>query len=297
MTKVRHTTAAYLLLLALFFIVFTSVITPFYDHWQTNNEATEALREKLSQAKSKQLLAGQISQSLATDLELLVTSGSIRYASQASEAGHQLQERLKTVLLKHNAQILQLRPSNDAFSDGLAKSRLDVNFRVAASSLQAILKSLAESRPSIHVELLSANNATVYSNQQNVDLDVSLDLAMWYFTEDFLSAQGSLLVKDSLTQMKPESVLPAVIEPNVIAGLFDVNARLRISTPRLEYYRLAAVTISQQTRNALIVTLADGKSRRLEHGDLLDVWRVDNISASEINVSFDNKQETLTLSQ
>lgn len=232
-------------------------------------------------------------------MKAMLESGVLVYASKASDAGHQLQEQLKSVLQPHAVTISQLRPSNKTLAEDLSKSRLELSFQVSAESLKGLLVSLSESRPKLHVELISLRSNERYSiDAQNSrqannlnNLEVNLAVAMWY-TNDTSFANTDAL---ALSTDPADAIKVSNFQPNILSGLFDQNARSRFRSPSLKHYRLAAINISQSSRIAIIANSSDGKIRRLEPGDMLDAWRVESIDSSGLSLKIGDRRETLNL--
>jgi len=160
--------------------------------------------------------------------------------------------------------------------------------------------------------LLSIRSRARYSNgSRTTDLEANVTLVMWYVergssiaellsennyldTEDFLLAEGSLSAEGS-----PSAEGSSLRSEGQIAlvGLFDPNARKRLLYPSIEYYRVAAINISNNARIA-VVTINNGeKSFRLKQGDLLDVWRVESIDTEGVRLSYKDQQQSLSVSK
>lgn len=295
MTLLRQSIIAYGLLLVTLLGAWAAVVAPFHDQWKSKRVTNLQLQADRLNAESILSRAEQLNASKSRELESLVSSHSIGYASQATEAGHKLQAFLKPVLKKTSATILQLRPSNEAVADGLFKSALDINFRISSAQLQAFLIALSEAKPRLHIELLSIQNNARFVKQSNDELDISLNVAMWYvndellFTKSIEAAEGSLLANGSSSKRSAKA--------NILAGLFNLTTRARLKQPSIAYYRLAAINVSQNTRTAIVDIAASGGSRKIKEGEMLDSWMVSSITSDGVILTWGGVQEVLTMNQ
>jgi hypothetical protein len=296
----RHVTLAYLLLLVTLGLLVKFLALPIVANLSSQQKANQALQTEVLALQLQRQKAEQNYASVALETKTMLESGVLVYAAKASDAGHRLQEKIKSVLQPHSVTISQLRPSNETLAEGLSKSRLELSFQVSAESLKGLLVSLSESRPKLHIELISLRSNEKYSiNAQtsartntNNSLEVNLGVAMWY-TNDTSFANTEALA----SSIDPAGAIKASkSQPNILVGLFDQNARSRFRTPGLKHYRLAAINISQSSRIAIIANNSGGKIRRLETGDMLDAWRVEAIDSSGVSLKIGDRQETLSLS-
>jgi hypothetical protein len=296
----RHVTLAYLLLLVTLGLLVKFLALPIVANLSSQQKANQALQNEVLALQLQRQKAEQNYASVALETKTMLESGVLVYAAKASDAGHRLQEQIKSVLQPHSVTISQLRPSNETLAEGLSKSRLELSFQVSAESLKGLLVSLSESRPKLHIELISLRSNEKYSiNAQtsartntNNSLEVNLGAAMWYTNDtSFANTEALALSIDPAGAIKASKS-----QPNILVGLFDQNARSRFRTPSLKHYRLAAINISQSSRIAIIANNSGGKIRRLETGDMLDAWRVEAIDSSGVSLKIGDRQETLSLS-
>jgi hypothetical protein len=299
----RHVTLAYLLLLVTLGLLVKFLALPIVANLSSQQKANQALQNEVLALQLQRQKAEQNYASVALETKTMLESGVLVYAAKASDAGHRLQEQIKSVLQPHSVTISQLRPSNETLAEGLSKSRLELSFQVSAESLKGLLVSLSESRPKLHIELISLRSNEKYSiNAQtsartntNNSLEVNLGAAMWYTNDtSFANTDALALSTDSAGVTKASNLVNS--ETNILAGLFDQNARSRFRSPSLKHYRLAAINISQSSRIAIIANNSGGKIRRLETGDMLDAWRVEAIDSSGVSLKIGDRQETLSLS-
>lgn len=298
MSTNRHVTLAYLLLLVTLGLLVKFLALPIVANLSSQQKANQALQNEMLALQLQRQKAEQNYASIALETKTMLESGVLVYSAKASDAGHRLQEQIKSVLQADAVTISQLRPSNEALSGGLSKSRLEINFQVPAESLKGVLTTLSKSRPKLHIELISLrsnekyliNAQTSSRTNTNYSLEVNLGVAMWYTNDtSFANTAALALSTDSAGAINAS-------ESNMLAGLFDQNARSRFRSPSLKHYRLAAINISQSSRIAIIANSSDGKIRRLETGDMLDAWRVEAIDSSGVSLKIGDRQETLSLS-
>ncbi|MBL4672963.1 MAG: hypothetical protein JKX81_11945 [Arenicella sp.] len=301
MSTNRHVTLAYLLLLVTLGLLLKILALPAVANLSSQHKANRALQNEVLALQVQRQKAEQNNAAVRLEIKSMLESDVLVYAAKASDAGHRLQELLKSVLQRHSVTISQLRPTNEALAGGLSKSRLELSFQVSAESLQGLLVSLSESRSKLHIELISLRSNEKYltsaqtSRQTNIlnNLEVNLAVAMWYTNDiSFANTDALALSTDSASAIKA-SKSP---QPNILAGLFDQNARSRFRSPSLKHYRLAAINIFQSSRIAIIANTSDGNIRRLEPGDMLDAWRVESIDSSGVSLKIGDRQETLNLS-
>jgi hypothetical protein len=303
MSTNRPVTLAYLLLLVTLGVLLKFLALPIVADLSSQQKANRVLQNEVLALLLQQQKAEQNNASATLEIKTMLESGALIYAAKASDAGHRLQEQLKSVLQPHSVTISQLRPSNETLAEGLSKSRLELSFQVSAESLKGLLASLSQSRPKLHIELISLRSNEKYSinaqtGRQNSmqtnnlnNLEVNLAVAMWYTNDtSFANTEALALPTDPADAIKVSN-----FQPNILAGLFDQNARSRFRSPSLKHYRLAAINISQSSRIAIIANSSDGKIRRLELGDMLDAWRVEAIDSSGVSLKTGDRQETLKL--
>ncbi|MGK0374584.1 MAG: hypothetical protein ACJA2E_001055 [Arenicella sp.] len=290
MSTSRHTSLAYLLLAVTLALLLKFLAMPLISNLSSQHKANRALQNEVSRAQAQLAEAEQANTSVQLETAAMIDRGRLVYASKASEAGHQLQELLKSIMLTHSLSISQLRPNNEAFSDSFSKSRLELNFELPSNSLNGLLISLSESQPSLDIELISLRSNRKYSPNIQNNLEVSLGVAMWYTTNVTFAPTGEIDVGERVSR-----IAKVGSETNILAGLFDPNIRSRFRAPSPTHYRLAAINISQSSRIAIIANSGDGKIRRLETGDMLDAWRLESIDSSSVSLKIGDRQEVLNL--
>ncbi|MFT6406809.1 MAG: hypothetical protein ACJAQ6_000219 [Arenicella sp.] len=314
----RHAILAYLLLSVILGLLLKLMVMPLTEHFQRQFQATEKLQEELLAVQSLSAETEQERAAIKSQIEVMVKAGTLAYASNRSEAGHRLQQLLKSSLKKQSVVISRLRPINETLLDGLSKSTLELSFQAPSESLQAILSSLSDIRPKLDIELISLRNNERVSTKTQGRLEVSLSVATWYtsdaaFTNISASTGNEIIVDSEELELQPEELelqpeelelqpeelelQPEELElqPNVLAGLFDQATRSRLRLPSLKHYRLAAINISRSARIAIIANSGDGKIRRLESGDRLDAWRVESIDSNGVSLQIGDRQEILKL--
>ena len=296
----RHAALAYLLLFSILALLVNFLLAPLLANLGSQHQANRSSQKQV-QALQRQLSeAEQNNLSAELAMQTMLESGELIYAPKASIAGHQLQELLKSVLQNHSVTISQLRPTDETFSGGLSKSRLELNIQVPTESLEGLLVSLSQSRAKLHIELIGLRSnerrnekflAKTNTTKHN-SLEINLVVAMWY-TDDitYANTQALTLPIDSLGTYAAINS-----QPNVLAGLFDQGTRLRFRSPDLKLYRLAAINISQNSRIAIIANNSDGRIRRLEPGDMLDAWQVEAIDSNGVSLKIGERQGRLSLS-
>ncbi len=324
MSRGRHIFLAYLILLGLLFLILKLALQPAYNDWQSAVQHTISMQAEL---RSSQDQFAQLKRNKAkniSEIAYLINSDSISFASNATDAGHRLQQRIKQLLKPHSAVISQLRPNSEILASGLAKSELELNIRMPNESLQPLLDSLAEGVPRLHIELLSIRNSARYStDSRTADLDIRVKLVMWYVergtsiaklliennyfdAEGFSLAEGSLLAEGSSPaegsllaegSISAEGSSPRSHEQNTLVGLFDLNARKRLSSPSIDHYRVAAINISNNARIAVVTINDTEKSLRLKQGDLLDVWHVESIDTDGVSLRYKDQLQSLSVSK
>jgi len=291
----RHATLAYLLVFSILALLVNFLLVPLAANLSSQNKANRALQKQVQALQIQLSEAEKSNASAELAMKAMLGTGELVYASKASIAGHRLQERLKAVLQSRSVTISQLRPSNEIVSEGLAKSRLELNFQVPTESLKGLLVSLSQSRPKLHIELISLRSNEKYLTKTNTakhtSLEVNLAVVMWY-TDDNSFANTDALASSTDPVDTNETYNS---QPNVLAGLFDQDTRSRFRSPSLKHYRLAAINISENSRIAIIANNSDGKIRRLESGDMLDAWRVEAIDSNGVSLEIGERRETLRL--
>lgn len=308
MSSLRHTALAYLLLVAAFAVVTKLLIAPSYLDWQAKRTNSFALQHEVSAAEAELARVEHARRALVSQMSSLLSAKKLVYAEHASAAGHRVQQITKSAFSAQGATISQLRPSDEMQSNGLSKSRLEISFSVASESLQPLLKALSKTVPSLHIDLVSLRSTPGLLDgaraAKPINLEGSMNVEMWYLDKSTIN-QGSLLASDinGLSQRSLNSTeqaqasIAVASEPNVLAGLFDQNTRLRFLAPSLDHYRLAAITVSQNSRIAVIANTLDGETRRLRQGELLDVWRIESIDSNRVSLSFADRTDVLNLNR
>jgi hypothetical protein len=321
MSSNRHTILSYALLFAILFFIWLFTLQPSHKNWQVQKAASFALKQQLADAESQLKAARRDNNALRSSLVSLLHSEILGRADSSSAAGHQLQARLKPILEANSVSVLQLRPSNELLPSGLSKSRLELSFRVPSDLLQPLLNALDEHRPHLNIDLISLannhfeasglNNKVDNSKLRHGNLDGSLNLELWYI-DDSSVEKGAILAEKSLASSEFQSrqndeiltdksvgigavQLNRARSHNTLAGIFDLNARLRLNFPDRKHYRLAAVNISNNARFAIIVNTHDGKIRRLQQGDSLDAWQVESIARERVNQTKGGPKKVLYL--
>jgi hypothetical protein len=290
MSKNRHTALAYLLLAVTLLLLLNFFAMPVVSNLSSQYKANRVLQNELLAIQHQLTKTEQTKASVKLETQAMIDKGRLVYAAKASDAGHQLQVLLKSLMQIHSVNIRQLRPSNEILSEGLSKSRLELSFELPIESLNGVLTSLSESRPRLDIELISLRGNKKYLSNTKNRLEVSLHVAMWYTSGALFATSDDL---DLSVNVNHSSTIDA--QANILAGLFDANVRSRFSSPSPAHYRLAALNISQNSRIAIIANSDDGKIRRLEPGDMLDDWQVETVTSSGVSLKIGERRETLSL--
>jgi hypothetical protein len=290
----RQIVLGYALLVLLLIVLFKVVVLPFYMQWQSSLATSQKLQSTVDKIESQIEQASLVNHSMLQALQSKIDADELSVIDSESQMAKALQSRLNAVLKDNSANVLQLRPSEQTISKNIHKSSLELNLRLSADNLQGFFTDLAHSTPKIHIELFNARHNARFGNKFLNQLDVSLTVSRYLLKPSAQLDIDSLIRKVS----EPDALKANAVDTqvNVLSGLFDPNARARLSSPSVSHYRLAAINMSNQGRSVIVVNNSDGRTRKLNEGERLDSWLLTSIKPDEIVLSMSDIQTSLTLS-
>ena len=294
----RHALAAYLALLITTWLLFVLLVLPIWADWQGVRQQAQQMQAALNARQQKVASAAEMNAGLEQKLVSLALLGEVIIASP-EQATHHFQTAVKSVLQKHGGEAKRLTPSRREISSGLFEISLELTFHAEPETIQWMLEDLARSQSKAQIELLSLRKTVLSTSYGNGIANAVLEGRLIVST---LSASAPALPRgidvnalQPITQDSQDGVLEAVIGPNRLASLFDPSIRLKFIAPDIGDYRVAAITVTEQSRIAVIMDEASGKTFRLREGDFLHAWKVVKIDPAKVRLLAANKAGELKL--
>lgn len=311
MPELRQSLFAYLLLACLFVVPIAVFLIPSIERLANGHQSLEQAEQRFLDAKSKVREINTRLDSYPKEFASLLREGHLLFAASSSDATNRFQKRLKPILLKHQASLRQIRPSDEIIGQGLSKSSLELNLSIPLESFGGFLDELAQMKPHVQVDLANARSLNLVANSR--DLELSLTLSIWFVIRDsypptlavqidqqyqsILDAEKLQAEKLRNEESSEVTLAGKLASADYVPALFDRLVRKRLRSPNVEYYSVAAITVSPKGRLALIKIVGQPGTIRVTAGDILDVWKVDAIDESGIELSFDQQNERLEWSR
>lgn len=307
MSEFRQSLFSYLLLASLLVVPIVIFLVPSIERLSNGQRSLEQAQKKLLGVRSKASEARTLLDSYPKQLAALMREGHLLYAASSSDATNRFQKGLKPILLKHQAKLSQIRPAVEAVETGLSKSSLELNLSMPLVSFGGLLDDLSQMKPRVQVDLVNARSLNLAPNSR--DLELNLTLSIWFVNRnDYPAAlaaqidqQYSLMSGSEAPQAKEPSESTSQAKPqsaiDYVSALFDRSVRQRLRSPSVEYYSVAAITVSPKGTLALIKIAGQPGTYRVTAGDMLDVWTVEAIDESGIELSFNQRHERLQWSR
>ena len=280
-TNLRHTGLAYVLLAAILCAVWLLAVSPLLAVWHQHQARSSALAVEIADIKAGSAHTQASLAGWKDEVKTLIADGSLAGLSRPGEAAHRLQMVTKLALAQASAKVSQLRPETTAFSPWLVQSKLTIDFRINSSKLDRLLQQLASNSPGLQLESLNLRRLASSTPGNPADLEASAQTTLWFMSEaleKLMSPVDKPEADDSVTAQSYD-------QPARLAGLFDATYRSRLQKPDTGDYRLTAITLSADSRIAVITDLATGISRRLREGDMLDGWKILAIGSSSVKLA------------
>ncbi len=85
--------------------------------------------------------------------------------------------------------------------------------------------------------------------------------------------------------------------PNRLTALFDTATRTKFLSPQVTHYRVAAITVTEQNRMAVVIDNSSGESYRVKVGDFIDAWAVRAIEPDHIRIQAGALETRMTLQE
>ncbi len=307
MSELRQSLFAYLLLATLLVVPVMAFLVPSIERLTDGRQSLEQAEQKLIGARSQAKEDSARLDSYPKELASLMRKGHLLYAASSSDATNRFQKVLKPILLKHQASLRQVRPSVEIIEQGLSKSSLELSLNMPLESFGGLLEELSQMQPRVQVDSASVRSLKSVSNSQ--DLELNLTLSIWFLDRSSYPAtlaaqidqhyQSNSSAKE-FHDSEPDdtrSLTKVSSAVDYVSALFDRSVRLRLRSPNVDYYSVAAITVSPKGKLALIKIKGQPGTVRLTAGDMLDVWRVDAIDESGIELSFNQQRERLEWSR
>ncbi len=307
MYELRQSLFAYLLLATLLVVPVMAFLIPSIERLTDGRQNLEQAEQKLIDARSQAKEDSMRLDSYPKQLASLMREGHLLYAASSSDATNRFQKVLKPILLKHQASLRQVRPSVEVIEQGLSKSSLELSLYMPLESFGGLLEELSQMEPRVQVDSASVRSLKSVSNSQ--DLELNLTLSIWFLNRSsYPSALAAKIDRHYLSSLGAKELhaegasdvsLPtkARLSVDYVSALFDRSVRLRLRSPNVDYYSVAAITVSPKGKLALIKISGQPGTVRVTAGDLLDVWKVDVIDESGIELSFNQQRERLDWSR
>lgn len=274
----RQSLLAYLLLLGITVGFLSRVIQPGYSNWQAIQQQSDELRRAIDAHTATHAAVRVQNTQVQKALKAMVEQGELLAASP-NQAAHSWQAAIKAMLRDAGVNLTALTPSQEQLGLEAAVLRLDLSFLTEAAALESLLAGFTQAPTKARIDLLSMRVA----NSQTSSARVAPPMLEGRLVVSTLSANvyaNASLAPDS--RDIPIPVKPT--RPNRLSGLFDPATRLKFLTPQVAHYRVAAITVTEQSRMAVVIDSLSERTYRVQVGDFIDAWRVQAIERDRIRV-------------
>jgi hypothetical protein len=278
----RQVLLAYTILFGVLCFFVVSIVRPLWSDFLTAQEYADGLKQDVVAFK-KSLKAANIAQAeLNHRLTSLALDGNISLANPDVTV-HHFQMTVKSLLSQHGISLKQLVSTRNELTPDLFELSLELSFQASPQAIQSLLEDFTQVSSKARIGLFSLRNSV-----PDISGSTKLEGRLIVFTLSHGVSQ--LALPESTDQSFPKRA-----NPYRLSTLFDPVARLRFNNPDTNYYRVAALTVSEQGRVAVLIDIASGNSIRVQEGDFLDAWRVDKIHTGRVLLSVGERSGELRL--
>ncbi len=276
----RQSVLAYLLLFGLTAGLVNGVFAPRYSAWLAIKQHNAQLRQAIDVHNAAHRQASERYAQVDQALKSLFESGEL-LAFDANRAAHDWQVAIKTVLRDAGVNLTSFTPRQEQLGLEAAVLRLELSFLAEPKTLRSILAGFTQVPGKARVELLSLRAATPPTSE---DL-AAVRLLEGRMVVSTLSANLTSAAPHELTSwLTPTTTPVSKSVPNRLTSLFDTTTRLKFLSPQVTHYRVAAITVTEQNRMAVVIDNHSGASYRVQVGDFIDAWVVRAIERDHIRV-------------
>ena len=285
----KHALGAYLVLLVVAWLLLAYPVLPLWENLQSERQQTQDAQSAIDEHRQKTDSQRTVNAALKHKLEALALLGDMIVASP-EQATHDFQSAVKAVLIQRGAEVKRLIPTRREVQADLSEISLEVTFQARPETIQWALEDLTNRGSRAQVELLSVRKTDVSSRfngaSQGIVLEGRLIVTMLSAPASLVTLTGNAI--EPISQIKNgDALLPLPLPaagPNRLASLFDASARSKFTSPDINDYRVAAITVTERNQIAVIVEKSSGKTFRLKQGDFLYAWKVAKIEPSKVSL-------------